>query len=50
MTRYLHFVCVLHGKKLLAKPAIKAAEKGMFAFQQPLTPAFPAVAVDTSCS
>lgn len=38
MAGYLHFVCVSRGKKLLTKSsAIKEAEKGTFAFQQPLT-------------
>lgn len=38
MAEYLHFVCVPHGKKLLTKSsAIKEAQKGMFAFQQPYT-------------
>lgn len=35
MARYLHFACVPCGKKLLSKSAIKAAEKRVFAFQQP---------------
>ena len=46
MARYLHFVCVLHGKKLLSKSAIKATEKGMPAFQL----VFPPVAMGTACS
>lgn len=38
MAEYLHFVCVSHGEKLLTKSsAIKEAQKGTFAFQQPLT-------------
>lgn len=34
MARYLCFVCILWGRKSLAKSVIKAAEKCMFAFQQ----------------
>lgn len=38
MAEYLHFVCVSHEEKLLTKSsAIKEAQKGTFAFQQPLT-------------
>lgn len=38
MAEYLHFVCVSHGKKLLRKSSVMIeAQKGKFAFEQPLT-------------